>query len=512
MPYPIPLDEIDRTKEVHRCALLENHSRGAFARITTLAATICKCPAAVMSVVVRDRVIFIAHTGIDITDTDRSGWPCSHAILSAEVLVINAMVTDPRFGSHQHVAGAPQIGFYAGAPYRTPNGRALGAIAVLDKAPRAFDAEQVVLLKMLAAQIEDLLESRCSASDLRRQTSLLAKSQQIAKIGGWEMGLHTQTLSWTDETYRIHGVTRETHVPTVESGIEWYAPLSRPVIRAAFRSAIRGGPPFDLELQLIRNDGSIRWVRSTGEVEHAAGNEPRIFGIFQDVTEQGDMEAQIAQVAIQERLLVGSNLFDGLSQELTGMTFQFHDMAAGLRASHGNLSRPLVAFGESLQDALTTCRHLKQGLRAEGRSRHGLIIALRSLVSRMQITHKVSIKVRSYGQDWAVDPFVAEHLYRIVKESISNAAKHAFAQDVTVSARIGPENVSIAVADNGHAGNCDAYEESRGLQIIRYRARLIGAKLTIDSTADGGTRIRVKISNKAALSTLKPTQRGDDIT
>jgi signal transduction histidine kinase len=57
-----------------------------------------------------------------------------------------------------------------------------------------------------------------------------------------------------------------------------------------------------------------------------------------------------------------------------------------------------------------------------------------------------------------------------------------------------PARVQLCISDDGRGAPGNAYAEGMGLQIIRYRARLIGAKVAIDGIAAGGTRVRCRVS------------------
>jgi hypothetical protein len=80
---------------------------------------------------------------------------------------------------------------------------------------------------------------------LRRALWLSEEAEQIGKVGGWAVDISTGKQTWTAETYRIHEVGLD-YEPTVEKGINFYTPESRPTIERAVRKAIEHGEPFDL--------------------------------------------------------------------------------------------------------------------------------------------------------------------------------------------------------------------------------------------------------------------------
>src|SRR5207244_1219672 len=74
---------------------------------------------------------------------------CNVAIQMPEPLVVEDASTDPRFKDNVLVLQAPHIRFYAGVPLCTPAGHNIGALCVIDTAPRHMDDAQLALLRDL---------------------------------------------------------------------------------------------------------------------------------------------------------------------------------------------------------------------------------------------------------------------------------------------------------------------------------------------------------------------------
>lgn len=126
----------------------------------------------------------------------------------------------------------------------------------------------------------DITERRRTQDELERSRILFAEAERIGKVGGWEFDIDTMRQRWTDEVYHIHEVD-PSYEPTVEEGIDFYTPESRPVIERAVQRAIELGEPFDVELEIVTAKGNLRWVHAIGraDLEHR-----RIYGFFQDIT------------------------------------------------------------------------------------------------------------------------------------------------------------------------------------------------------------------------------------
>jgi len=146
-------------------------------------------------------------------------------------------------------------------------------------------SEQIAALKALHDS-----NRRLAASE-----AFLADSVHLARLGGWEYTVASDVLRWSAETRRMHAVDSQFE-PTVESGLAFYTPASRPVIEAAFASALEYGTPFDVELDLTDASGQLLRVRAVGHPELEEDRCVRVTGVFQDITAQHHAQQEIGQL------------------------------------------------------------------------------------------------------------------------------------------------------------------------------------------------------------------------
>ncbi|MCY7306263.1 MAG: PAS domain S-box protein, partial [Rhodoferax sp.] len=131
-----------------------------------------------------------------------------------------------------------------------------------------------------------------AARALRSASDLLERTGALARVGGWELDVRSNALSWSKQTCRIHEVD-PSFAPTLEQAIAFYAPEARPVIEAALRAGIEHGTPWDLELPLITAKGRRIWARAQGSVVFEHGVVVKLVGAFQDVTLRRESDAQL---------------------------------------------------------------------------------------------------------------------------------------------------------------------------------------------------------------------------
>jgi len=120
---------------------------------------------AAVTIIDRDRQWFAARIGISLPETSRAISFCAHAILNPdELLVIEDAEMDDRFAGNPLVIGDPHIAFYASIPILNDEGYALGALCILDRKPRSFDAADRKILaefgRRAANAIADLVKAR----------------------------------------------------------------------------------------------------------------------------------------------------------------------------------------------------------------------------------------------------------------------------------------------------------------------------------------------------------------
>tara|TARA_R110000868_G_scaffold104087_6_gene286290 strand:- start:6490 stop:7683 length:1194 start_codon:yes stop_codon:yes gene_type:complete len=165
-PACLPKNELSRLSELKELKLLDTVEEDAYDAITHLAASICKTPIALVSLVDIDRQWFKSHHGLDARETPRELAFCSHAILQKKIFVIEDATKDPRFLDNPLVIGAPNVIFYAGVPLITRAGHALGTLCVIDNKPGSLSKDQLESLHLLAAQVVSLFELRKANNDL----------------------------------------------------------------------------------------------------------------------------------------------------------------------------------------------------------------------------------------------------------------------------------------------------------------------------------------------------------
>ncbi len=323
---------------------------------TSLAAEACSTPFAMLSLVDADRVVHKSKVGISWDELARETSFCSWAVLKPDLFVVEDALSDARFKSCPLVRGETEVRFYAAAPIITPDGHAIGALSVLDRAPRMLTPAQAHALQTLAAAVALQLDTRRknalldrALADRQRLEEMLRVSNKMLKrveqrhvevsnsynqlkkqITEREQALESLAASeeryslvarsandglwdWNLQTNEIHFCPRwKAMLGYEENEIgshvdEWFTrvhPEDFEQFHAEIVAHLLGlTPQFQNEHRLRSRDSSYRWVLSRGmAVWDSSGSVYRMAGAITDLTRQKEAENQLLHNTFHDQL------------------------------------------------------------------------------------------------------------------------------------------------------------------------------------------------------------------
>lgn len=219
-------------------------------------------------------------------------------------------------------------------------------------------------LQKLTGKLEKAVEERTAElmlvnKSLKQSSELFNEMGKLAKVGGWEITLPDMAMHWTAEVYRIHELNPG-KMPTVEEGINFYEPQARPVIRKAVDDAMTSAKSWDLDLPFVTAKGNHLWVRAKGDVEVNEGKPIRIFGTFQDITEQKRARDQIKKLNedLERRVAERTSQLESANHELESFSYSVsHDLRAPLRSISGYSLALIEDYGSQLDQEASRLLH-----------------------------------------------------------------------------------------------------------------------------------------------------------
>ncbi len=248
------------------------------------------------------------------------------------------------------------------------------------------------------------------------------------------------------------------------------------------------------EVAARRKDGSTFPIDlAVSEMDHVQ----MFTGMIRDISERKALQKQVLEIAADEQRRIGQDLHDGIGQELTGIglvagglveAFSSPETAQLLeQAGLSKLQNAAVKISTGIGRTLGQVRALSRGMVPVEVDSEGLMAALSQLATSIRELHDVSCTFQCDEPVQLTDNFTATHLYRVAQEATTNAIKHANAQHLKIVLTESARRLIIEVIDDGVGMHNPG--KGMGLQIMRYRAELIGATLNISSTETTGTHV-----------------------
>ena len=142
----------------------------------------------------------------------------------------------------------------------------------------------------------DLTERRQVEEALKRSEARLNEAQRIAHVGSWTWDVESNTVTWSDEMFRVYGLRPGQFAATYEAFLERVLPEDRPISSDVIGRALKEGRDFEYEHRIILPTGEIRTVHARGRVVcDASGRVVQMSGTGQDVTERKKNEQVLAE-------------------------------------------------------------------------------------------------------------------------------------------------------------------------------------------------------------------------
>ncbi len=384
--------------------------------------------------------------------------------------------------------------------------------------------DSVIASDALAGKSSDELE-RIVVSE-----SQLREAQELASIGSWQWDVRSDTITWSDQLYRIYGVDRESFDTSFESFMQLIHPDDRELLGNTVQQAMATGQPYSVDHRIVRPNGEVAFVHGQGAVVTDENNQPiRLYGVAQDMTEQRlayqqRLDLEQAQKASHYRQQLLSMLAHELNTPLTPLQTQTMLLMRDKDQLNESttkvidiLDRNVRRLAKLVSDVLDMSR-AEAGTLTIHRQAFPAMRAFQETIDTFQ-TDADAAGVSFDTSDVSDFDFEAdEHrIIQVLQNLVKNAIKFTpSGGTIRFHAHQGEDATTLAVEDTGRGISADKIERlfapfsqvhedqgsgghGLGLYISRTIVEAHGGTLVAESLGeDRGTTFRITIPNESA--------------
>jgi signal transduction histidine kinase len=203
------------------------------------------------------------------------------------------------------------------------------------------------------------------------------------------------------------------------------------------------------------------------------------------------LERQIIAVSEEERSKIGRDLHDDLGSHLTGVELLSKVLQRKLEEESPERAEQLETIRSLIREAIDKTRRLSQGLYPVHVVEYGLEAAIEELVVEAEKVFPVRFDLLWEGDGTRLGKNTAIHLHYIIREAVYNAARHGQPKNIGIYVRLAGSAFQVKIVDDGVGFDTTPAAKGMGFHTMKYRAKAIGATLSITSARDGGTIITV---------------------
>src|SRR5580704_13668297 len=331
----------------------------------------------------------------------------------------------------------------------------------------------------------------------------LTEAQHLAQVGSWQWDPESDRVTWSRELYRMSGRDPDLPALSYKEHSLLYTPQSIDQLQKFVEEALRNGTPYELDMEMIRPDGSTSWIRARGEAQRdETGRIIGLRGTAQDINERKLAEEVLAKVGgrlieahEEERTRIARELHDDIGQQLALLANNLALMEQDLPDSAADIRNRVSEQLKRVQEISVDTQVISHRLHSSKLRLLGIVAAAKGLCQELSDQQKVEIDFTHNDLPPAIPEEISLCLFRVMQEALQNAVKHSGVRHFEVELRGASDAIHLIVHDSGHGFDFEGAMQGRGLGLIsmKERLKLVNGELTIDSQHKSGTTVHARV-------------------
>jgi signal transduction histidine kinase len=215
--------------------------------------------------------------------------------------------------------------------------------------------------------------------------------------------------------------------------------------------------------------------------------EERTAALERETAERRRLDQEIARVADRERRRLGHDLHDTLGQHLTGTALAAQVLREKLAARSAPETGEAEKVVRCVEEGIDLTRNLARGFFSPELEAEGLLVALHNLAETVR--ERFGIGCVLVGDELIPihDSTVANQLYQIAQEAVTNSVKHAGAKQIDIRLAMDGPELCLSIIDDGVGFPDNPRSEGLGLHLMRHGAALSGGTFDVRRNGRYGT-------------------------
>jgi two-component system sensor histidine kinase UhpB len=380
----------------------------------------------------------------------------------------------------------------------------------------------IIKIKRALKESKEKQEKKITEHELMQSEKRLARAQQIAHMGSWELDFSSNIVRWSDEACRIYGIPPDQNKQPFKTWLSFIHPEDVEFVTKKIMESRDSLPYFSINYRILHRNGSIRHIYTESKLEFDLNNKPAgLYGIVHDVTErvllenilvkerrarQSEITSAVLKAHENERADIGREMHDNLNQIL-GAAKMYIEMAESDKLKAKILLDKACSLIVNVIDEI---RRISKTLAAPG-EQIGLFNSIEILIADLLKVHPLKIEfIGNHIDEKYLDENLQLTIFRIVQEQINNILKHAEATMATINLSMKDNEVILLISDNGKGNDFLKEIDGVGIKNIKSRADLYNGSVSIVSYPGKGYELKVTLHvtdqvDKPALLKILPS-------